>query len=278
MNHWNHRQNCLLTILEEKIDQDCIIAFSGGVDSALLAQAASLCAQQKGHRVHAVTFQTALHPLRDLELTQTLAQELGLSHQVIEVDELRQAKIENNPKNRCYLCKKYLFTQLRSKAQSMGISLIMDGTNADDLQAYRPGIQALRELDIFSPLAEAGMTKEDVRAMAATYKLRVAARPSTPCLATRFPYNTPLCAAQMRAVEQGEALLRSLGMHNIRLRVHGDIVRIEIDPEAFPLLTSHREEIVAQLKLLGFTYITLDLEGFRSGSMDSSPRLEENTI
>ncbi len=144
----------------------------------------------------------------------------------------------------------------------------MDGTNADDMQQYRPGIAALRELQIASPLAESGMTKDDIRSMAAEYGLSVADRPSSPCLATRFPYDAPLSGAMMQKVEKGEGFLKSLGFYNVRLRVHGELVRIEVDSKDLQLLLQHRASIITTLKKLGYMYITIDLEGFRSGSMD----------
>lgn len=264
----NSRQAVFLQLLDNYINQDIIIAFSGGVDSALLVKAASEIGSEKKYAIHAVTFQTTLHPAADAEITSKLARDIGVAHHVIQVDELQHAGIENNPENRCYLCKKYLFTRLREMAGEMALSLIMDGTNADDMQVYRPGIRALGELQIASPLAESGMTKDDVRAMAATYGLSVASRPSAPCLATRFPYGTPLSQLMMERVEKGEDFLKSLGFYNVRLRVHGDIARIEVDQKNLSLLLQKREGIIAYLKQLGYVYITIDLEGFRSGSMD----------
>ena len=154
----------------------------------------------------------------------------------------------------------------------LGIKTIMDGTNEDDLHVYRPGIRALRELSIISPLAETEMTKEEIRRMAEEYGLSVATKPSTPCLATRFPYGTQLTYEKMRQVENGEEILKSFGFYNVRLRVHDDIARIETDKEDFEQLLKHKEEIVKELKKIGYDYITLDLEGFRSGSMDKEEK------
>lgn len=158
-----------------------------------------------------MTFQTTLHPVNDLTITRNLAKDIGVTHHVIKIDEMQQSGIEYNPVNRCYLCKKYLFSRLRGMAEERGISLIMDGTNADDMLAFRPGLQALRELNIVSPLAESGMTKDDVRAMAAEYGLTVADRPSAPCLATRFPYNTLLSEEMMQKVEKERNFSNLLG-------------------------------------------------------------------
>lgn len=263
----SHQAN-LLRLLDRYIDQDLIIAFSGGVDSTLLVKAAFEIAQKRKYTVYAVTFQTTLHPAGEEAMTRKLARDIGVTCQVIQVDEMQHAGIQNNPINRCYLCKKYLFGKLRVMADEMGLSLIMDGTNADDLCVFRPGIEALKELQIISPLAEAGMTKADVRYMAAGYGLTVADRPSTPCLATRFPYGTFLSQTIMRKVEEGEEFLKSLGFYNVRLRVHGDTARIEVDLKDISRLMQQRENIINYLKVLGYVYITVDLEGFRSGSMD----------
>lgn len=261
-------KNNLLQYLEDLLVQDCIIAFSGGVDSTLLLKVACLAAKETGVRVYAVTFQTTLHPMQDVEITRNIAANMGVSHRILEVDELQQAGIMENPVERCYLCKKYLFTRLRELGSTLDISLIMDGTNSDDLSAYRPGLKALEELAIRSPLAETNMTKNDVRRLAAELKLSVADRPSSPCLATRFPYHTLLSYEQMRRVETAEEFLHSLGFYNVRIRVHDTIARIEIDKEAFVQLLEQSDVIIGELKGLGYTFVTLDLEGFRSGSMD----------
>jgi len=196
------------------------------------------------------------------------AEEMGAIFLVLQVDELENAGIEENPVNRCYLCKKYLFQKLQEKAQELQVTEVLEGTNEDDMYVYRPGIAAVRELGIRSPLLEAGLTKREVRALAGKYQMEVSTKPSTPCLATRFPYGTALTYEAMRRVEHGEEFLKTLGFYNVRLRVHGDIARIETDKEAFGRLLEQREEIIAVLKKLGYQYITIDLEGFRSGSMD----------
>lgn len=146
--------------------------------------------------------------------------------------------------------------------------MIMDGTNEDDLHVYRPGLRALKELGIISPLAEEKVTKAEVRELAEEYGLSVASKPAMPCLATRFPYGTDLTYEKLEKVEKGEAFIRKLGLYNLRLRVHGGIARVEVDEQEIAKILQHREEIVRYLRQLGYSYITLDLEGFRSGSMD----------
>lgn len=268
MDQYYKRKQKFLDIMDKYTNQDIYIAFSGGVDSSLLLYTACEFASKKNHIVNAVTIHTTLHPLNEVEITKQIAKEAGAVHSVIQVDELQNAGVMDNPVNRCYLCKKYLFTQLREIAQSQNIDIIMDGTNEDDLHVYRPGIQALRELEIISPLADAGMTKEDVRNMAQEYGLSVARRPSAPCLATRFPYGTNLTYDKMQNVEKGEEYIKILGFYNVRIRVHEDIARIEVDSQDIIKLLEHRADIISYLKNLGYAYISVDMEGFRSGSMD----------
>ena len=190
------------------------------------------------------------------------------------MDELEQEEIRFNPENRCYLCKRHLFMTLKDLAQEKGVRWILDGTNEDDMHVYRPGIHALRELGIISPLAELHITKEMVKEMAAEYNISVASRPSTPCMATRLPYNTKIDYEVLERIAHGEEYLKSVLGGNVRLRLHGQIARLEVDQSAFPSLLEMREEVVRRLKMLGFTYVTLDMEGFRSGSMDVG--IEEN--
>jgi len=264
----NKRKQNFLQLMDMYTDQDVIVAFSGGVDSTLLLKAAYEMARKKNHKVYAVTVHTTLHPMNEIQMTQQIAKEIGAIHSIINVDELKNAGIMDNPVDRCYLCKKYLFTKLREMAHKQEVMTIMDGTNEDDLHVFRPGIRALRELSIKSPLAEAGMTKEDVRKMAEEYGLSSAKRPSAPCLATRFPYGTNLSCDKMQNVEKGEDYLKTLGFYNIRLRVHEDIARIEVDTKDMNKLLEHRVEITSYIKSLGYAYVVIDLEGFRSGSMD----------
>lgn len=265
--------------IEEKLDhlkryfqeisrEDVCLAFSGGVDSALLLQAAVGGAAKTGKKVYAVTFDSRLHPSCDLEIAKKVAEEIGGSHHIIRVNELEQEDIQTNPKDRCYRCKRHLFEKLKEFAEEKEVRVLLDGTNEDDLHMYRPGIRALRELGIKSPLAELHITKIQVKEMAAFYGLSVASRPSTPCMATRIPYGQRLDYEVLERIAQGEAYLRGRISGNIRLRLHGNLVRLEIDdPELLPVLEM-REEIIRQLKALGFDYVTLDLECFRSGSMD----------
>lgn len=254
--------------MRELVSEDICLAFSGGVDSSLLLKVAADAAAETGKKVYAVTFDSRLHPSCDLRIARQVAGELGGIHQVMEVDELEQEEIRMNPVNRCYLCKRHLFMTLKKLAGEKGVRRILDGTNEDDMHVYRPGIRALKELGIISPLAELHITKEAVKGMASEYGISVASRPSTPCMATRLPYNTRIDYDVLDRIAQGEAYLRDVLPGNVRLRLHGGIARLEVDNEAFARLLDRRADVVRQLKGLGFTYVALDLEGFRSGSMD----------
>ena len=176
--------------------------------------------------------------------------------------------IQNNPPDRCYICKKNIFSKLIQKSEELKTTVVLDGTNKDDLTLYRPGIRALKELGILSPLANAGLTKKDVREIAEYYNISTAGRPSTPCFATRFPYNTVITKRDIERAEEGENYLKSLGLYNVRLRVHGNIARIEVDENYFNTIILNKAEIISKLKEIGYNYVTLDLECFRSGSMD----------
>lgn len=258
----------LIEILNTYARQDVCLAFSGGIDSSLLLKLAKDAADKQGTKLYAVTFDTVLHPKVDREIACRVARENGVIHEVLVIDELKQQEIRFNPENRCYLCKKTLFSSLLDFAKTRGAGVVMEGTNQDDLKQYRPGIQAIRELGIKSPLREAGFTKEEVRSFARDLGISVAERPSAPCLATRLPYGTEIDLELLGRIGKGEAALHALGLKNVRIRIHGDILRLELDVDAFPCVLDRREEILAILRTVGIPYVTLDLEGFRSGSMD----------
>ena len=265
---YEEKRDSLRAALADAAQKPVIVAFSGGVDSSLLLKLTCEAAKARGTTVYAVTMQTRLHPAGEIRAAEELAEKIGAVHLVIPVDELESAGIGDNPTDRCYRCKKFLFMQMLQKAEELGVRRILEGTNEDDLHVYRPGIRALKELGIKSPLADAGMTKADVRRLAAEYGMPVAAKPAAPCLATRFPYGTKLTYEKLEAVGKGEDFLKTLGFRNVRLRVHDAIARIEVDVEEFPLVSEHRKEIINVLSGLGYPYVTLDLAGFRSGSMD----------
>lgn len=268
MKTYEEKCSYLQKLMEKYTQENVVVAFSGGVDSSLLLKTACINAVKNGTKVFAVTMHTTLHTMNEIESSKETAREVGAEHLIISVDELKEAGIENNPVERCYLCKKYLFQKMKDKAESLGVKIILDGTNEDDLHMFRPGLKALKELEIKSPLAESDFSKTDVRKLAEEYGLSVSKKPSTPCLATRFPYGSRLSYEEMKKVEKGEDFLKNLGLYNVRLRVHNDIARIEVDKEDIVKIVVYKEAIISYLKELGYRYITLDLEGFRSGSMD----------
>ena len=270
MKTYEEKKKALSELMDSYTKQDLCIAFSGGVDSSVLLQLARTCVREsnRNSRIHAVTFHTILHPSCDLEIAKQVAEEAEAIHKVLFVNELEQEEIRFNPKNRCYLCKKALFRKLKDYAQEHGITCILEGTNDDDLHVYRPGLQAVKEMGVFSPLATAGLTKGEVRRLAEELGVSVAKRPSTPCLATRLPYGAEIRSEILETIARGEEYLKQQDFPVVRLRLHGEIVRIEIPVEDFEKFLNRKTDVTAYLKALGFRYITLDMEGFRSGSMD----------
>lgn len=244
------------------------IAFSGGVDSSLILKIACEAGRELNKNVYAITLETKLHPVSDVTVSRRVAGEMGAIHNIIQINEFENKDILNNPTDRCYQCKKSLFVNILDFAKKNNLKHVVDGTNADDLNAYRPGIKALNELGVISPLARLGISKSEVREMAGKLNISVASRPSVPCMATRLPYNTKINFELLKNIEKGEEFIKSLGFQVVRLRVHNDIARIEVDKSNLSMLIEKGEEIINYLKSLGFIYITLDLEGFRSGSMD----------
>ena len=266
--NYEEKKQQLKERVQELTRKNVMIAFSGGVDSSLLLKMATDAAKRQQTTVYAYTIHTMLHPMEELELTRTLANQMGAVYGVVQVDEMEEAGIEHNPKNRCYLCKKCMFQKLLNMAGELKAEVLIDGTNLDDTKVYRPGLQALTELGVISPLKEAGFSKEEVRKLAKEYGISVANRPSSPCLATRFPYDVLLSREEMKKVEKMEEKLKEYGFYNVRARVHDKLLRIEVDSRDFDKMLCLKKEIVRCGKESGYDYITLDLEGFRSGSQD----------
>jgi uncharacterized protein len=260
--------NKLSAYLEQHIRDGIGIAFSGGVDSSLLLKIVCDIGKKNNLPVLAITFETKLHPHGDLEEARSIALGFGAVHKTIGVDEFSDPEIMYNPEDRCYRCKNLLFRTLISEANQAGYQFLIDGTNFDDRNAYRPGMRALKELNIHSPLLELEITKTQIRSLAADLGIPSSDKPSAPCLATRLPYGTKLDFDILERIDQGEQYIKTYGFYNVRLRLHQDILRIEIDKRDFEKMLQYQEEVLTKLKDLGFLYVTLDLEGFRSGSMD----------
>ena len=240
------------------------LGFSGGTDSAYLLYAGL----SLGADVRPYYIKTQFQPEFELADASRLARELGVELVVIEADILAADTVAENPPERCYYCKRTLFSLLAERAASDGYTELLDGTNASDDAGDRPGMRALRELSVRSPLRECGLTKAEIRAYAKELGISVAERPSSPCLATRLPYGTEIDMALLKRIGEGEEALRNLGLKNVRIRVHSEIARLEVDSASFPAILEQREEVLSILKKVGVPYLTLDLEGFRSGSMD----------
>ncbi len=251
-----------------------VVAYSGGVDSTLLLKAA---VEVLGERALAVTAESETYPRREGGEAVRLAKELGARHRLIETSELAIEHFANNPPERCFYCKKELFGSLVGIAREEGLEAVLDGSNADDTSDYRPGMQAASELGVRSPLQEAGLRKDDIRQISRELGLPTWDKPAFACLASRFPYGERITAEKLLRVGAAEDLVRNLGVTQVRVRDHGEIARIEVSREDFDVVmrSANRERIAAELRKLGYLYITLDLEGYRSGSMNAPLRLEE---
>ena len=243
------------------------IAFSSGVDSTLLLKVAH---EELGARVIAVTARSHSFPKREQDEAAAFCAREGIRQVVVDSEELAIPGFHQNPANRCYLCKKELFTKILEIARSEGLSAVAEGSNMDDLGDYRPGLQAVRELGIRSPLREVGLTKDDIRALSRRMGLPTWNKPSFACLASRFPYGQEITVERLGRVERAEQFLLDLGFGQVRVRSHGDLARIEVPSDAIPRLAARAAEIAAALKELGFSYVALDLRGYRTGSMNET--------
>jgi len=258
----------LETHLRRLVAGGVCLAYSGGVDSMLLLALLVRLKRQSDFSLAALLFHSCFQTKEELETAQTDARALGVEPVVIPFQPLAITGLNQNPENRCYLCKRKIFTDARQFATTAGLKHLLDGTNADDMRVYRTSRQPLTELGVLSPLAELGITKATIRQWTRDMALPAAEYPANACLATRFPYNATLTEAKLARVRDGEAFLRTLGLKTLRLRSQDDIARIEVLADDFAQILLHREAIVSKLTSLGFRYVTLDLAGFRSGSMD----------
>ncbi len=242
-----------------------ITAFSAGIDSSLVAFVAH---QVLGERALAITSGSLSLKRADLALARRLAAEWGMAHRVVMTDEIAKADYRANPTNRCFHCKTSLYTLLSAVSNKESYAVVLNGTNLDDLGDHRPGLVAADDHAVRSPLVEAGFRKTDVRELARQLGLPNAEKPQAACLSSRFPYGTAITEALLAQVEQAEELLADLGLTQFRVRHHGDIARLEVMPDDMPALLQQRQEIETRMKSLGYLYVTLDLGGFRSGSLN----------
>jgi uncharacterized protein len=242
-----------------------VIAFSGGVDSSLIAKVAY---DELGKNVTAVTIDSDTFSKRELEISKKIAREIGIDHKIFKLSELENEDFVKNPVDRCYFCKKEEITVMKRVAARLGFKHIAFGVNISDFSEHRPGIKALREEGFFEPLVEAGIAKNQIAALAKAVGLSNYNLPSTTCLASRVPYGQPITAGKLQQIEEAESFFYSLGYTQSRVRHYGDLARIEVDEHEIENIIKDRKAITAKLKEIGFSYITLDLEGYRSGSMD----------
>lgn len=269
----DEKRERLLTLVRSY--ERCAVAFSGGVDSAVVAKAAQVAL---GEQALAVTGVSASLASGELEAATELAKLIGIRHEVLPTNEFSTVAYVRNANDRCYHCKSELYAQLEHlRAQLSADVVLANGANVDDLGDYRPGMQAAKEHQVRSPLAECGFNKADVRALAAYWQLPVWDKPASPCLSSRVAYGEEVTPARLAMIDQAECYLRSLGLRTVRVRYHrGDLARLEVPVEAIPQLCDPgiRVGLTQKLSTLGFRFITLDLDGFRSGSLNSLVTLE----
>lgn len=245
-----------------------VVAFSGGLDSTVLLRVAADTLGRE--RVLAVTGRSPSVPAAELASVAALAAECGAPHEFVETHEFDDADYRANPTNRCYFCKTELYRRLTRLAQERGFAAVVSGANADDLGDFRPGLLAGDECGVPAPLAEAALTKAELRALAARLGLSVHDKPASPCLASRVPYGEPITPEKLAQIDAAETFLRELGFRECRVRHHGHLARIEVPPEQVTRLAEPelRARVERRLRELGYHYVTLDLRGFRSGSLN----------
>ncbi len=268
MNDLYGKLRLLERFIEEKGKDGAVIAFSGGLDSSTLA---SVCRGVLGARAVAVTADSPTYTPGELEDAKKIAQEIGIALHVVKTDELSDENFSRNPENRCYYCKKELLTTLQGKASQLGFKAVFEGTNFSDLNEHRPGFKAVKELDsVYSPWVEAGFTKEEIRLLAKQKGLSVGDKPSNACLASRFPFHEQITAEKLGRVGQAEQVVKELtGVRQLRVRDHNGLARIEVGRDERQRLFDAEvlDTVAAKLKALGFKYVTVDAEGYRTGTM-----------
>lgn len=246
----------------------CIVAFSGGVDSSYLAFIAH---QELGSKALAVTAESPSYPTHQRNVALGLVERYGFRHEFIKSDEMSDSNYVENPSNRCYFCKHELYTKLQKMAEQGGFRYVVDGNNLDDTGDYRPGRQAGRELEIRSPLIEAGLTKSEIRELSRMHGLQTSDQPASACLSSRIPYGSAVTVEKLRMIDEGEEILRKLGFSQTRVRHHGDIVRIEIDRAEMPTALNLEmfDRLSREFKRIGFRFVAIDVDGYRTGALNT---------
>jgi len=251
-----------------------MVAYSGGVDSTLLLKVAS---DVLGYNVVAVTAVSEIHTPEENEHACRTAETLGVRHITVRTSELDDPTFTANPPDRCYFCKKGRFTRMQGMMRELDIKYLIEGSNIDDEGDYRPGMKAVEELSVRSPLREAGLTKAEIRGISKKLNLPTWDKPASPCLATRIPYGQKITPERLIRVEESEKFLHTLGINILRVRDHGELARIEVAPEELSVLLDEKVfiKVSARLKELGFTFVTLDMTGYRSGSMNETLKRDD---
>lgn len=257
--------------------ESAVVAFSSGVDSTFLLYAAK---EALGDKVMAVTATSCSFPIRELNEAKAYCEEQGIRHEVVASEELKIEGFSHNPKNRCYLCKRELFEKIRAIAEREGMKEVVEGSNLDDNGDYRPGLVAIAELDIKSPLRQIGFSKEQIRILSEYFGLPTWNKQSFACLASRFPYGEEITEQKLKMVDKAEQFLLDRGFHQLRVRIHGNIARIELmQDELLKIMEEKlRAEVYDELKSIGFDYVTLDMKGYRTGSMNETLSEEEKRL
>lgn len=245
------------------------VAFSGGVDSTFLLKAAH---DVLGDKVIAVTARSLSFPQRELDAASAFAKENGIKHMIVDSEELDIDGFSQNPTNRCYLCKTELFSKIEMIARQNHIENVIEGSNSDDDGDYRPGLMAVKELGVKSPLRHVGLSKEEIRKLSKEMGLPTWDKQSFACLSSRFPYGESITPERLTAIDKAEQLLLDLGFHQVRVRFHGNLARIETDENGFEIMNKkqNREKIHSAFRQFGFTYVALDIKGYRTGSMNET--------